>query len=105
MDKKDKKTQQVSSIKTLAIACLVLSSLIIGQPLLASSHPEPEVTIRQEKDKTIEEYRINGQLYAIKVTPKNGQPYYLVDSDGNSDLDLRQERGKLIVPKWLLFRW
>ena len=45
---------------------------------------EPEVTIRQEGDRTVEEYRVNGFLYAIKVTPKTGAPYYLVavDEDG-----------------------
>lgn len=31
---------------------------------------EPEVTITEGKDETVEEYRVNGQLYMIKITPK-----------------------------------
>lgn len=67
--------------------------------------PEPEITIRQEAERTIEEYRINGQLYAIKVIPKVGEPYYLVDSEGDGQLDKRQERGRLLIPSWILFKW
>ncbi len=44
--------------------------------------PEPEVTIVQRENATFEEYRINGRLYKIKVTPKVGPPYYLVDEEG-----------------------
>jgi Protein of unknown function (DUF2782). len=36
--------------------------------------PEPDVTIRQEGDRTVQEYRVNGFLYAIKVIPKHGKP-------------------------------
>ena len=43
---------------------------------------DPDVTIRTEGDKTIQEYRQNGFLYAIKITPKNGKPYFLVRADG-----------------------
>lgn len=89
--------------KTLVNLFLLFAIFI--SPLSLAASPEPEVIIREEKNQTIEEYRINGQLYAIKVIPKKGKPYYLVDSDGNGELDLRQERGKLVVPKWLLFSW
>lgn len=44
---------------------------------------EPEVTIQQRGEDTYEEFRINGQLYMIKVTPKEGSSYYLVDSRGD----------------------
>ncbi len=67
----------------------------------------PEVTIRHHKEKTVEEYRIGGQLYMIKVIPKVGKPYYLVDSDGNGSLDMRQDElePRLLVPTWVIFRW
>jgi hypothetical protein len=42
---------------------------------------EPEVTIIQKDGETIEEYRINGELYMMKITPKNGVPYYLQKED------------------------
>ena len=33
---------------------------------------EPQVTIQRRGTETIEEYRVNGQLYMIKVTPSHG---------------------------------
>jgi len=45
---------------------------------------EPEVTIRQQGSRTIHEYRINGQLYMVKIVPRKGPPYYLRGwSDGH----------------------
>ncbi len=38
---------------------------------------DPQVTIVKQKNKKIEEYRINGQLYMVKITPEHGAPYYL----------------------------
>ncbi|MFK7160747.1 DUF2782 domain-containing protein [Marinospirillum sp. MEB164] len=66
--------------------------------------PEPEIVIRQEEGRTIEEYRVNGQLFAIKVIPDQGEPYYLVDSEGDGELDQR-ERGRLLIPSWVILRW
>src|SRR5438445_9326548 len=39
---------------------------------------EPQITIIRRQAETIEEYRVNGRLTMIKVTPKTGRPYYLV---------------------------
>lgn len=45
---------------------------------------EPEVTILRRGADTVEEYRIGGRLYMIKVTPAGGgRPYYLVDDRGD----------------------
>ena len=41
---------------------------------------EPQVTILKRGTDTVEEYRIGGKLYMIKVTPAHGRPYYLVDN-------------------------
>ena len=68
------------------------------------SKSEPSVTIRKDGDKSIEEYRLNGQLYMIKVTPKIGPPYYLMDKDGSgtmSPYDLKD--GHMMIPHWVLF--
>ena len=60
---------------------LMLAGLLAFAPLVAMAADddapsgEPDVTIRQEGDKTIQEYRVNGFLYAIKV-PKHGKPYF-----------------------------
>lgn len=64
---------------------------------------EPEVTITKETEQTVEEYRANGRLYMIKVTPKHGVPYYLVDDRGDGKF-ARQESldSGLRVPRWVI---
>lgn len=68
---------------------------------------EPEVRIIRREDQTIEEYRVHGRLYMIKVTPKNAPPYYLVDSDGDGTMDASPSEiePRLMIPSWVLFRW
>lgn len=44
---------------------------------------EPQVTIIKRGTDTVEEYRIGGKLYMIKVTPPHGRPYYLIDEKGD----------------------
>lgn len=67
---------------------------------------EPQVTIVKRGEDSIEEYRINGELYMQKVTPFHGTPYFLVKEtvDGGwSRMDGPGER--LAVPSWVLFRF
>ena len=68
---------------------------------------EPEVTIVESDKGTIQEYRINGRLYMVKIIPVAGPPYYLLDNDGDGEMDVRQEQhpGKIAVPQWVLFSW
>ncbi len=67
----------------------------------------PEVTIIERKEETVREYRLNGQLYMVKITPSKGKPYYMVDTDGDGTLDTRQTDAKTdpSVPQWVLFSW
>ena len=65
---------------------------------------EPEVTITQQGDKTIEEYRINGFLYAVKVIPKKGPPYFLVRADGD-DSFVHSGKPELRIPSWKIYSW
>lgn len=68
---------------------------------------EPQITIRESGDTVIEEYRIGGELYMIKLTPSKGAPYYLVDSDGDGSLERRwnDREPRLMIPSWVLLRW
>ena len=68
---------------------------------------EGEVTIVQGRDAVYEEYRRNGRLYMVKVTPNQGYPYYLVDSDGDGTLEFQRSDigGGLLIPHWILFSW
>ncbi|MDH4558945.1 DUF2782 domain-containing protein [Pseudomonas sp. BN417] len=91
-----------------ALNRLLLASLLAVAPVatFAADEPsaEPDVTIRQEGDKTIQEYRVNGFLYAIKVTPKNGKPYFLVRADGDSNY-VRSDNPDMLIPAWEIFSW
>jgi hypothetical protein len=69
---------------------------------------EPEVTIVQRKDAVVEEHRINGRLYQVRITPKFGKPYYLVDQDGDGRLETRIGNLRYqdpIIPQWVIFSW
>ena len=69
--------------------------------------PETEVTIIHKNEATIEEYRINGQLRYVKITPKKGKPYYLVDKDGDGQMETRHSDLDGVPPinQWLLLEW
>ena len=89
---------------------LLLTGLIAAIPLVtfaADSAPtgDPEVTIRTEGDKTIQEYRQNGFLYAIKVTPKGAPPYFLVRADGTDANFIRSDQPDMLIPSWKIFEW
>lgn len=66
---------------------------------------EPQVTIRKKGKDTIEEYRINGELYMMKVTPEHGVPYYLHKEDSDGAWVNDGPNPPLSVPKWILFRF
>ena len=67
---------------------------------------EPQITIKKKGTDTVEEYRINGELYMMKITPAHGVPYYLQKQDqegGWSRFD--GPSPPLAIPKWILFRF
>jgi hypothetical protein len=64
-------------------------------PKVQDEQIQPTVTIREEENRTIEEYRMNGQVYMVKVTPKGGIPYYYVDNDGDGKLELDADQRAL----------
>jgi hypothetical protein len=65
---------------------------------------EPQVTIIQRQGSTVEEYRVNGKLYKIKVTPDNGVPYFLIDQRGDGSFMPADTPGTpaLSVPMWVI---
>ena len=67
---------------------------------------QPQVTIIQRENETIEEYRVNGRLTMIKVTPRHGRPYFLVAEGVNGAFVRRDSLDSgLRVPLWLLFEF
>lgn len=79
----------------------------IPPPVQSGEPMEPDVTIIRRGKETIEEYRINNRLYMVKIKPTIGPPYYLIDSDGDGNMDVRRsdlETG-VNIPRWVLFSW
>jgi len=66
----------------------------------------PEVTIIKQTEQTVEEFRAGGKLYMIKITPKVGAPYYLVDDRGDGKFS-RQEGldSGVRPPRWIIHRF
>lgn len=64
---------------------------------------EPQVTITKRGEDRVEEFRLNGKLYMLKVTPPHGTSYYLVDQRGDGSFSRQdiQDSG-LRVPMWVI---
>jgi hypothetical protein len=78
-------------------------------PKVQEEQIEPTVTIREEEERLIEEYRMNGRLYMVKVTPKEGGvSYYYIDTngDGKLELDPDQQAMNPVQPvHWKVIEW
>lgn len=79
----------------------------LPDPLESGQPIEPQVSIIRRDDAIIEEYRLNGRMYMAKITPKIGKPYYLVDQDGDGQMEARMSviYDDFVVPQWVLFSW
>ncbi len=71
-----------------------------------SPEDEAEITIIKQTELTVEEFRSGGRLYMIKVTPKVGPSYYLVDDKGDGKFS-RQEGldSGVRPPQWIIHRF
>ena len=77
-------------------------------PKVQDEQIEPTVTIREEEERLIEEYRMNGQIYMVKITPKGGIPYYYIDTDGDGRLELdvdKQAMNPVQPVYWKIKEW
>ena len=67
---------------------------------------EPDVRIFESERGVVQEYSAEGKVYMVKITPKNGPPYYLLDTDGDGVLDYRyNDIRNISVPQWILYSW
>ena len=68
--------------------------------------PEPTITIVEDKerDATLQIHQVNGQIYGIRVIPKVGVPYNLVDTNGEGQF-IRDAADRILVPEWVLKRF
>lgn len=77
-------------------------------PKIQDEQIEPTVRIIEEEDRRIEEYRRNGQVYMVKVTPAKGPAYYYIDTNGDGKLELDPDQQALnpVQPVyWKIKEW
>ena len=67
---------------------------------------EGKVTIVKKGSDTVEEYRLNGKLYKMRVVPAKGPAYFLVDPKGDGNFSrVEGPAPKIAVPTWVLIEW
>ena len=95
------------SMNKLLLTFIVSVFLVTNAVAAEDQTSGPDIRILTDKHQTIEEYRSHGRLYMIKITPKKGRPYYLVDADGDGDMETRKNdlSPNLMIPSWVLFSW
>jgi len=71
-----------------------------------SEDDAPTVNIRRDAESgdVVEEYRQDGRLYMVKVTPRSGPSYELHDTDGDGKLNRGDFEGVRPV-YWTLYEW
>jgi len=76
----------------------------VPPPMVPLEDQEPQVTIKQREGATVQEYRMNGRLYKIVVTPDRGAPYTLIDQRGDGSFVPMDGPGtpNLSVPMWVI---
>ncbi len=89
--------------------CLLVY-VVLAMPVLAEDIDlsEAEVTIVQDdKDQRVEEYRVNGRLYLVKVIPVAGPAYVMADKSGDGQFELLDDDPTANLPtaQWILFKW
>ena len=67
---------------------------------------QSQVTTREEGDRTIQEYRVGGKLFMMRVTPKHGRAYVMIDHRGDGQLTRMDNLDSGVrVPQWVLLEF
>jgi hypothetical protein len=79
----------------------------VPQRLESGESLEPEVRLVRRRGATIEEYRVGGQLYMVRVKPAVGPAYYIrnPESEGRTQRCTSDIYCDFAVPQWVLFSW
>lgn len=73
-----------------------------GAPV-AGNVGEPSITIRNKGRERIEEFRIKGKLYMVRVVPPKGKPYFLIDQMGRGEFARHEgPAAPTAVPQWVI---
>jgi len=75
-------------------------------PGMVDADLEPQITITQKGEDKVEEFRIKGRLYLIKVTPSHGKSYYLIDTRGDGLMRRYDDLSpNFMVPMWVIHQF
>jgi len=75
-------------------------------PGIVHTDLEPAITISRRGEDRVEEYRIKGRLYLIKVTPPHGKSYYLLDTAGTGQFVRHDDLSpNFQVPMWVILEF
>lgn len=67
---------------------------------------EPQITIVKRGEDLVQEYRIQGRLYMMKIIPAVGVPYYLIDTKGNGSFVRRDSLDEgFSPPMWVILEF
>jgi len=91
----------IPSLLGVGLSLAIVSLTLAPTAAALAQSAEPDITVRQEQDRTIREYRLNDRLYAIEIRPAQGTSFFLIDHDGNGNFE-RQEGNQVDVPQWVL---
>ena len=96
------------------LMCFVLVVAILLPPLAQARvepregeeeiQPEPRITIVEDKEETLQIHQINGRIYGIRVIPKQGKPYNLIDTNGSGNF-IVDAADRILVPEWVLIKF
>ncbi len=97
------------ALSVSSAVALVLAGASAADPDLSVTPADltPEIEVHDYSNRRVEEYRVNGHLYMIKISPAAGAPYYLIDDDGSGHMEYRRDAAgrDIRVPQWTLFSW
>ncbi|MEW5965609.1 MAG: DUF2782 domain-containing protein [Pseudomonadota bacterium] len=100
----------ITLLLTLSLSSLAAAQSSVPPPVLLPApggapdlNEAPAVTIKPSSQGRVVEYRANGKLYMLKVIPKVGKPYYLIDQKGDGQF-ARQDSldSGLRPPMWVI---
>lgn len=79
---------------------------VAGSAVEVEPKPGSEVTVKRAQEGRIEEFRLKGRLYMIKVYPVVGLPYTLTDERGEGVFNRTDgRRGPGIPAQWKVLSW
>ena len=72
-------------------------------PGMVDPELEPQITITQRGEDRVEEFRVKGRLYMIKVTPPHSKAYFLIDQRGDGQMRKYDDLSpNFQVPMWVI---